>query len=47
MGVITMLLKIAGVVLALLLVGSAIAGWPMWVPFVITAVVLIGIIFLK
>lgn len=42
-----MLLKIAGVVLALLLVGAAIADWPMWIPFVITAVVLIGIIFRK
>ena len=42
-----MALKIAGLVLVLLLVGSAIAGWAMWIPFVLTAVVLIGIIFLK
>jgi len=42
-----MALKIAGIILVLLLVGSAIAGWPMWIPFIITAVVLIGLILLK
>jgi len=46
-GVITVLLKSLGVLLALLLIVAAILEWPIWIPFAITAIVLIGIIFLK
>ena len=42
-----MVLKVVGIIFALLLVASALAGWPLWIPFVITAGVLIGIILLK
>jgi len=36
-----MVFKVAGVVLALLLVASALAGWPLWIAPVVTAAALI------
>lgn len=40
-------LTIAFIILIFLMIAASIIGWPLWVPFLIVAIVLIGFLFLK